>query len=99
MSMALSNMLRGQIFLKRNATLLSVSTGSILVYFFGRMAFEGLANNMVASDLGIEHWWEPGVSTPLSEYTPALLLAYALSVAAFAIKRGTKLQEDVDGLV
>lgn len=98
-SLALSNVARGRIFNQKNERLFYAGASGIFVYYISRLTFEGLANNWVASDLGLEQWWDTGAGTPSSELAPPFILGYALLVAALVIKRGIKLQEDVDGLV
>lgn len=93
------NMLKGRIFTERNVKLLNVGTGAMIAYFIGRIGFEGLGNNFVASQFGIEHWWDTGSGTPYSEFTPALILLFALGLTAMLVRRGARLEEDVDGLV
>lgn len=93
------NMFTGRIFTQRNVTLLNAGTGTMFAYFIGRIGFEGLGNNFVASQLGLDHWWDPGASTPWSELTPALILLFTLGLAAMLLRRGARLEEDVDGLV
>nr|VDG62988.1 Uncharacterised protein [Streptococcus thermophilus] len=93
------NMSKGRIFTERNVTLLNFGTGAMFAYFIGRIGFEGLGNNFVASDLGLERWWDTGVSTPYSEFTPALILLFTLGLASMLLRRGARLKEDVDGLV
>lgn len=100
LSRALTEMSRGAVFTERNAKRLVVSACAVFAFVIFRLAFEGLANNWVASDLGIDGWWDiVGAGTPLSEFAPALLFAITVSVFATIIRRGAKLEEDVDGLV
>lgn len=93
------NMLKGRIYTQRNVTLLDAGTGAMLAYFIGRVGFEGMGNNYVASQLGLEYWGDTGTGTPLSELTPALILMFTLSLASMLLRRGARLEEDVDGLV
>lgn len=100
LSRALTDMSRGEVFTERNAKRLAVSAVAVFAFVLFRLAFEGLGNNMVAAAFGLDGWWDiVGAGTPLSEFAPAMLFAITVSAFATIIRRGAKLQEDVDGLV
>lgn len=100
LSRALTDMSRGAVFTELNAKRLTVSACAVFAFVIFRLAFEGMGNNMVASELGIDGWWDiVGAGTPLSEFAPAMLFAISVSAFATILRRGAKLEEDVDGLV
>lgn len=100
LSRALTDMSRGDVFTERNAKRLAASAIAVFAFVIFRLAFEGLGNNWVATELGIDGWWDiVGAGTPLSEFAPAMLFAITVSAFATIIRRGAKLEEDVDGLV
>ena len=94
-----TDMAKGNVFTEKNARRLNVAGNSIVVFFIARLGLEGLANNWAAAELGIDWWGDAGTSTPLSELAPALLLIFVLGALARILRRGAKLEEDVDGLV
>ena len=94
-----SDMSKGQFFTEKNSRRLTAAWISILVFFIARLGLEGMANNWAATQLGIDWWQDPGTTTPLSDLAPALVLACVLAALATALRRGAKLEEDVDGLV
>lgn len=93
------DMARGEVFTEKNSRRLIAGMASIFVFLFARLGLEGMANNWAATELGIDWWHDAGVSTPLSDMAPALVLACALGALATILRRGAKLEEDVDGLV
>lgn len=94
-----SDMSKGQFFTEKNSRRLTAAWISIFVFFIARLGLEGMANNWAAAQLGIDWWQDPGTTTPLSDLAPALVLACVLAALATALRRGAKLEEDVDGLV
>lgn len=99
LSMLTWNMSHDRVFTQRNVALLDIASYSMAGYFLARMGGEGLANNWAAATFGIDSWGETGSGTPMSEMTPVLLLLFTLATASILIRRGAKLEEDVDGLV
>lgn len=99
-SMALTSMSRGQVFNERNAKLMAASSIAVFAFVIFRLGFEGLGNNMVAAAYGIDGWWDiPGAGTPLSDFAPAMIFAITGATFSTILRRGAKLEEDVDGLV
>lgn len=96
---ALVPMMKGRVFAASNARDLSIATWAMGAWIVIRLGVEGMANNMAAHELGIEHWWETSARTPLSDIAPAFALIITLGVLVSVVKRGTKLEEEVDGLV
>ncbi|WP_052093102.1 DUF2975 domain-containing protein [Corynebacterium tuscaniense] len=94
-----TDMAKEQVFTEKNARRLNAAGISIAVFFVARLGLEGMANNWAAAQLGVDWWGDPGTGTPLSELAPALLLIFVLSALARILRRGAKLEEDVDGLV
>lgn len=94
-----SDMSKGEFFTEKNSRRLTAAWISILVFFIARLGLEGMANNWAATQLGIDWWQDPGTTTPLSDLAPVLVLACVLAALATALRRGAKLEEDVDGLV
>lgn len=94
-----SDMSKGQFFTEKNSRRLTAAWISVFVFFIARLGLEGMANNWAAAQLGIDWWQDPGTTTPLSDLAPALILACVLAALATALRRGAKLEEDVDGLV
>ncbi len=99
MTNTFTDMVKEQVFTEKNARRLNAAGISIGVFFIARMGLEGLANNWAAAELGIDWWGDAGTTTPLSELAPALLLLCVLGALATILRRGAKLEEDVDGLV
>ena len=91
-------MLRGQVFNTKNIRLLNGMTAGILVWFIGRFVLEGLGNNWASSQLGID-WWASQDGTSLGELALPYLFVCTLQLFSAAIKRGCKLEEEVEGLV
>jgi len=91
-------MLRGQVFNTKNIRLLNGMTVGILIWFIGRFVLEGLGNNWASSQLGID-WWASQDGTSLGELALPYLFVCTLQLFSAAIKRGCKLEEEVDGLV
>lgn len=96
---ALGDMANGQVFTERNSRRFVAGMTSIFVYGFARLGLEGMANNYASAQLGIDWWQDPGTTTPLSDLAPALILAVVFGALATILRRGAKLEEDVDGLV
>lgn len=96
---AFTDMAKGQVFTEKNSRRLTAGMVGIFVFLFARLGLEGMANNYAAAQLGIDWWGDPGTTTPLSELAPALILACTLGTLATILRRGAKLEEDVDGLV
>ncbi|WP_018016530.1 hypothetical protein [Corynebacterium capitovis] len=96
---ALIPMMRGRMFTAATARSLRFAGWGAIAWIIFRLGAEGLANNMAAYQLGIEWWWNAGAGTPLSDIAPAVLLATTLGVVATIVKRGAKLEEEVEGLV
>lgn len=94
-----SDMSKGQFFTEKNSRRLTAAWIAIFVFFVARLGLEGMANNWASAQLGIDWWQDPGTTTPLSDLAPAMVLACVLSALATALRRGAKLEEDVDGLV
>ena len=94
-----TDMAKEKVFTEKNARRLTGAWISIVVFFIARLGLEGMANNWAAAQLGIDWWGTPGTGTPLSELAPALLLILVLGALATILRRGAKLEEDVDGLV
>lgn len=91
-------MLRGQVFTTKNIRLLNGMTIGILVWFIGRFPLEGMGNNWASSQLGID-WWSSQSGTSFGELALLYLFVCALQLFSAAIKRGCKLEEEVEGLV
>ena len=94
-----TDMAKEKVFTEKNARRLTGAWISIAVFFIARLGLEGMANNWAAAQLGIDWWGAPGTGTPLSELAPTLLLILVLGTLATILRRGAKLEEDVDGLV
>lgn len=100
MAMAARNISKGIVFDETNARLMAATSGAALSFFIFRLAFEGMGNNMMAAQYGIEHWFEDfGAGTPMSDLAPAFILGIMAGMLATILRRGAKLEEDVDGLV
>ena len=91
-------MLRGQVFTTKNIRFLNGIAIGILVWFIGRFPLEGMGNNWASSQLGID-WWSSQSGTSFGELALLYLFACALQLFSAAIKRGSKLEEEVEGLV
>ncbi|VEH72222.1 MULTISPECIES: hypothetical protein [Corynebacterium] len=91
-------MLRGQVFNTKNTRFLNGMTFGIFVWFIGRFPLEGMGNNWASSQLGID-WWASQGGTSLGELALPYLFACVLQLFSAAIKRGCRLEEEVDGLV
>lgn len=98
LALAARPMLRGEFFARRNSQLLMTAGYGLIGWVIGRFALEGLGNNMAAAQLGLDHWFD-GPRTPSSELALVFLFGAVLLLFAVVIRRGTRLQEDVDGLV
>lgn len=96
---ALVPMSTGRVFTASNARALTIASWGVGAWILIRLGVEGLANNMAAHELGVEHWWNTGSGTPLSDIAPAFALMITLVVLVSVVKRGAKLEEEVDGLV
>ena len=94
-----TDMAKGNVFTEQNVRRLTGAWISVIFFFIARLGLEGMANNWAAAELGIDWWGNAGTSTPLSELAPALLLFCVLGTLATILRRGAKLEEDVDGLV
>lgn len=91
-------MLRGQVFTTKNIRFLNGMTIGILIWFIGRFPLEGMGNNWASSQLGID-WWASQDGTSLGELALPYLFVCTLQLFSAAIKRGCKLEEEVEGLV
>lgn len=91
-------MLRGEIFTKRNARLVTLASWMTLAWGILRFAVEGLGNNFAAHQLGIDYWWDLP-SRGSTELTFWLTILVLISSFAITIKRGIALEEEVEGLV
>ncbi|MDY5786283.1 hypothetical protein [Corynebacterium sp.] len=96
---ALVPMMRGEIFTAGNIRNLNVAGWMMGVWILVRLGVEGMANNLAASELGVEHWWETASRTPLSDIAPAFALTITLGILASVVKRGAALEKEVEGLV
>ncbi|MER0071363.1 hypothetical protein ABRP93_09670 [Corynebacterium sp. KPL2850] len=91
-------MLRGQVFNTKNIRFLNGMTIGILVWFIGRFPLEGMGNNWASSQLDID-WWASQSGSSLGELALPYLFVCTLQLFSVAIKRGSKLEEEVEGLV
>lgn len=93
---AARNMLRGQFFTVANVRFFTAACFLLLAASFGWFV-EGMGDNWYAAQIGMENWPGPGPSVPSFVLWYVLLLT--LSLVAVAVRRGVRMQEDVDGLV
>lgn len=91
-------MQQGKLFDSRSTRSLNGLAVCIFVWAIARFGIEGMGNNWAASDLGID-WWGDQTGTPLAELAIPYIAVCVLILFSVAIKRGSALEEDVDGLV
>lgn len=88
---------RGDFFTKRSATLVGIMSWVSLAYFLGPF-IEHMAANMLASDLGIDRWFDISTTTDLS-FGVWYLLLIILSMMSVMVRRAARMQEDQEGLI
>lgn len=96
LTLAARNMLRGNVFTSANATYFS-SAGYLLLAAGVGWFIEGMAENWYASSIDYDEW--SGFAATPPEFVVFYVSLLTLSLVAIALRRGVRMQEDVDGLV
>lgn len=95
---AASSMLRGEVFTKRNSTLVTAISFAVLIWGIFTFVVERIGNNLAAHQLGIDYWYDIK-SNPDSNLAFWVITLLLIALFSVVIKRGITLEEDVDGLV
>lgn len=96
LTLAARNMIRGNFFTLANARYFSAACLLLLAAGVGWYV-EAMADNWYSSAIGYDEW-SGSVAAPL-EFVVFYVFLLTLSLMAVAVRRGVRMQEDVDGLV
>lgn len=96
LTLAAVNMLRGNFFTAANARSFSAASMLLLAGSVGWF-IEGMADNWYASSIDYQEW--SGFAVGPLGFVVFYVFLLTLSLVAIALRRGARMQEDVDGLV
>lgn len=96
LTLAARNMLRGEFFTTTNARYFSAASFLLLAGSVGWF-IEGMADNWYSSSIDFDEW--DGFAANPPEFVVFYVFLLTLSLVAIALRRGARMQEDVDGLV
>lgn len=96
LTLAARNMLRGEFFTPANSRYFSSACFILLAGGLGWF-IEGMADNWYSSSIDFDQW--SGFAAKPPEFVVFYVFLLTLSLVAVAVRRGVRMQEDVDGLV
>lgn len=96
LTLAARSMLRGEFFTLANSRYFWAATLILLAGSVGWF-IEGMADNWYSSSIDFDRW--SGFAAKPPEFVVFYVFLLTLSLMAVAVRRGVRMQEDVDGLV
>ena len=96
LTLAARSPLRGEFFTLANSRYFSAASFILLAGGIGWF-FEGMADNWYSSSIDFDRW--SGFAAKPPEFVVFYVFLLTLSLMAVGVRRGVRMQEDVDGLV